>query len=160
MTVDELEKYGLRPMDETAVWDVLEDQSIGVLGLPDEGVPYMIPLSYASDSDGESLYFTYLVGATSEKQRLTERSGRARFLVYDVETMFRWRSVLLTGGLSAVPDDERADIQHVLADAWRPSVLDSASTSGGIEVYEFEIQDWTGIQQSGLAPDFRENVQP
>jgi len=160
MTIGELQRYGVEEIDESAIRDVLDSQSIGVLGLADQKVPYLLPLSYAFDEESDSLYFTYLVGSSSEKEALTERAGRGRFLVYDVETMFRWRSVLLTGTLSPVPEDEWADIQHVLSEAWRPSVLDSASTSGGISVYEFSIRDWSGIRQSGLAPDFRENIEP
>lgn len=162
MTIEDLESYGLRRMDEAAIRDLLDAQSVGVLGLPDTEAPYLLPLSYAFDSadTDDWLYFTYLLGSTSEKETLTEGAEAARFLVYDVETMFRWQSVLLMGRLSAVPEGEWADIRSVLAEAWRPSVLDSASTSGGIKMYEFTIEDWSGIRQSGLAPDFRENIEP
>jgi nitroimidazol reductase NimA-like FMN-containing flavoprotein (pyridoxamine 5'-phosphate oxidase superfamily) len=159
MTIDELEQYGMERMDAAAIEAFLTDQSTGILGLPTEDLPYMLPLSYVFDED-EHLYFTYLLGETSRKQDLTERAARARFLVYEVETTFTWKSVVLTGELSVVPEDEWDDLSVLPSNAWRPSVLQSATTSGGVAVYEFAIEDVTGIRQTGLAPDFRENIEP
>lgn len=157
MTVEELTQYGLEAMDENAIEEFLESQSVGVLGLPTDDVPYMLPLSYAYD--GESLYFTYLLGESSRKERLTEASSRGGFLVYDAETMFRWKSVLLTGTLSSVPESEWGDLAAHPTNSWRPSVLQSASTSAGVRVYEFDIEEQGGIEQTGLAPRFRENIE-
>lgn len=157
MTVEELEGYGLEAMDDDAIEAFLASQSVGVLGLPTAGVPYMVPLSYAY-GDG-SLYFTYLLGTSSQKGTLTAQSQRGRFLVYDVETMFRWKSVMLTGDLREVPESEWPELESHPRNSWRPSVLQSASTSAGVSVYEFAIRDQAGIEQTGLAPRFRENIE-
>jgi hypothetical protein len=159
MTIADLEQYGMERMDESAVREFLAAQSTGVLGLPAGDAPYMLPLSYVFD-DEDSLYFTYLLGETSRKQALTDRAERARFLVYEVETSFTWESVMLTGELSVVPEDEWGDLSVLPSNAWRPSVLQSATTSGGVAVYEFAIEEWAGIRQTGLAPGFRENIEP
>lgn len=159
MTVDQLTAYGLEQMDDEAIRSFLDQQSSGVLGLPSEGVPYMIPLSYAFDG-ADSLYFTYLLGASSRKEELTETAGRAGFLIYDVETMFKWQSVLLTGDLRRVPEAEWDDLDALPNNAWRPNLLQTASTSGGVAVYEFAITERNGIRQDGLAPEFRENISP
>lgn len=160
MTVERLEEYGMERMDDDAVGEFLASQSVGVLGLPTDGSPYMLPLSYARSDDGERLYFTYVLGASSRKAALSDRATRARFLVYDAETQFRWESVLLEGSLAAVPEAEWDDLRSVLATAWRPSVLDSATTAGDVAVYEFDIEEREGIRQTGLAPGFRENIEP
>ncbi|MFB6127469.1 MAG: pyridoxamine 5'-phosphate oxidase family protein [Halolamina sp.] len=184
MTVDELAAYGLEEMSAGAVEDCLADQSTGVLGLPTDGEPYLLPLSYSYDrpggdggGSGEStaagndadtdgtrdygrLYFTYVLGSSSRKAALTERARRARFLVYDVDTQFRWRSVTVTGELVPVPEERLDDIRHVHQNAWRPSLLDSAATAGGVEVYELTVKERSGIEQDGLAPEFRENIHP
>ena len=157
MTVEDLEGYGLEQMADDAIEEFLASQSVGVLGLPTAGVPYMIPLSYAYD-DG-SLYFTYLLGESSQKGTLTAQSQRGRFLVYDVETMFRWKSVMLTGDLRQVPESEWPELKAHPRNSWRPSVLQSASTSAGVSVYEFAIREQAGIEQTGLAPRFRENIE-
>jgi hypothetical protein len=158
MTVDELAEYGLERMDEDRVRGFLTSHAVGVLGLPDEGAPYMLPLSYVFEE--WRLYFTYLLGESSRKGGLTERAGRAGFLVYDVETQFTWRSVLVSGNLRAIPEAEWPDFENHPRNAWRPDVLRGATTAGGVEVYELDIEEWDGIQQVGLAPGFRENVEP
>jgi hypothetical protein len=158
MTVDELEQYGLEWMDDDAVGAFLDDHGVGILGLPTDDVPYMIPLSYARD--GDALYFTYLLGAESDKGALTDERRRGRFLVYDVESQFRWQSVMLTGDLSEVPESAWGDLVEHPSNSWRPSVLQSATTAGGVRVYEFAIEEQVGIRQSGLAPSFRENIEP
>lgn len=160
MTVDELERYGMERMDGDAIASFLASHSLGVLGLPTDGVPYLLPLSYAADDGGERLYFSYLVGDESRKASLTDRAREGAFLVYDVETMFRWRSVALAGDLSPVPEAEWDDVEALTTNAWRPSVLQSAVTGGGVELYEFAVRERTGIEQRGLAPGFRENVSP
>jgi hypothetical protein len=158
MTIDELAQYGLERMDDGTIDAFLDEQSVGVLGLPTGDVPYLIPLSYARD--GDSLYFTYLVGDPSEKDALTTEARRGRFLVYEADTAFRWQSVMLTGDLTEVPESEWGDLSVHPSNSWRPSVLQSATTAGGVKVYEFAVADRAGIKQTGLAPDFRENISP
>lgn len=159
MTIDQLDAYGLERMDDEAIRDFLATQSTGVLGLPTDDVPYLLPLSYGFDGESH-LYFTYLLGDSSDKQELTEQAGSGRFLVYDVETQFEWQSVLLTGDLVRVPEDTHEEITAVARSAWQPNTLKTATTAGGTAIYEFTIRTQTGIQQTGLAPDLRENIEP
>lgn len=158
MTIDELSKYGLERMTDEAIETFLDDHALGVLGLPTDDVPYMLPLSYVYD-DGR-LYFTYLLGESSRKESLTARARSGRFLVYDAETAFKWQSVMLTGDIAEVPESEWGALPDHPKSAWRPSVLQSATTSGGVKVYGFEIRERDGIRQTGLAPRFRENIEP
>jgi nitroimidazol reductase NimA-like FMN-containing flavoprotein (pyridoxamine 5'-phosphate oxidase superfamily) len=44
MTIDELADHGVERMDEETIREFLETQGIGVLGLPTERLPYMVPL--------------------------------------------------------------------------------------------------------------------
>lgn len=150
MTLDELEKYGLETMREEEIDSYLDSQSTGVLGLPGEDEPYLFPLSYAYD--GESLYFTYLVGESSRKQELTERTDRAQFLVYSAESMFTWESVSLVGTLESIPPSEWDALSDTLAGAWRPELFETASTSRAIRIYAFDILESNGIKQTGLPP--------
>ena len=156
MSVDELQEYGLERMNDEQIREFLASQSTGVLGLPAEEVPYMIPMSYAHDDS--SLYFTYLLGPSSNKEALSQRGDRARFLVYSVETMFNWRSVLLAGPLSEVPEEEWSDLEDVLTNAWRPELFKNAGTGGDVKVYELEIQARDGIRHTGLARGFQESI--
>ena len=122
MSIAQLQEYGLEQMDDDAIRAFIDTQSTGVLGLPMDGAPYLLPMSFAFDGDS-SLYFTYLLGSSSRKAALTERADRARFLVYSVETMFNWESALLTGELTEVPEDEWSELEDLLTAAWRPELF-------------------------------------
>ncbi|MEF8937905.1 pyridoxamine 5'-phosphate oxidase family protein [Halobacteriaceae archaeon SHR40] len=151
MTVEELKRYGLEEMRDEEIEQFLESQAIGVLGLPAPAQPYLLPLSYAYDGES-SLYFTYVLGEESRKQQLTEQADTAPFLVYDAETMFDWRSVLLTGTFEKLPPSEWGDLADVLDTAWRPEVFTTSSTSGQTRVYEFAVTEQSGIKHTDLAP--------
>lgn len=122
MTVEELAEYGVNRMDDAEIRDLLLDQGMGVLGLPSEDVPYLLPMSFGFDGESR-LYFTYVLGGSSRKDRLSSRNESARFLVYSADTMFVWESVLLTGTLVEVPEDEWDDIRDALAVAWQPDLF-------------------------------------
>lgn len=158
MSVDQLQEYGLEVMDDDEIREFLSAKSTGVLGLPAEPAPYMIPMSYAFDGDAE-VYFTYLLGSDSRKETLSDRTDQARFLVYDVETMFNWQSVLLTGELVEIPEEEWGDIEEILTNAWRPELFQTAGAGGTVKVYGLRTETMEGIRHTGLAPGFREGVE-
>lgn len=158
MSVDQLQEFGLERMDDDEIRDLVSSQSTGVLGLPAADAPYLLPMSFAFDGDS-SLYFTYLLGPSSRKELLSNRAEYARFLVYTVETMFNWRSVLLTGELSETPESELSELEDVLTTAWRPELFRTAGTEGGVKVYELEVESQSGIRHTGLASGFKEGVE-
>lgn len=153
MTVDALREAGLERMDDTAVRDFLSGQRVGVLGLPTEGAPYLVPLSFGYDGEG-ALYFTYVGGADSRKRILTDRADAATVLVYSVDSMFNWESVVLSGHIEAVPEPEWDDLQDVLGSAWRPELFETAIEQGEMSIYRFRIDEQVGIKHTGLPPGF------
>lgn len=157
MTVEELRSFGLQRMTDGEVRDFLENQGFGVLGLPGEDAPYILPMSYGFDGEA-SLYFTYLRGTDSRKGTLSERGTRASFLVYATETAFNWRSVLLTGEIQPIPESEWPAITADLSDAWRPELLERASEELSVSVYAFRVADRSGVKHAGLPPEFAEGA--
>lgn len=153
MTTEELKPYGLEEMREEDIDNFLESQTLGVLGLPADGVPYLVPLSYAFDGNS-SLYFTYVLGADSKKERLTETAERAQFLIYSADTMFNWESVILEGELDTVEPRNWSDITDLLDEMWRPEIFTTATTSRNVKIYEFDIREQSGIKHTGLSPQF------
>ncbi|MDG5760208.1 pyridoxamine 5'-phosphate oxidase family protein [Natronococcus sp. A-GB1] len=153
MSIDELREYGLVEMDDAEIRNFLSSRKAGVLGLPDDEAPYLLPLSFGYDGDSR-LYFTYLLGSSSRKESLTETAKAASFLAFSVDTMYNWESVLLTGRLSAVPESSWDDLEGVLDDAWRPGLFESAALSGSVAVYEFRVDEQRGIKHQGLPPAF------
>jgi nitroimidazol reductase NimA-like FMN-containing flavoprotein (pyridoxamine 5'-phosphate oxidase superfamily) len=115
MTVEQLEAFGMERMSEDAIRGFLEAQGMGVLALPADPVPYLLPLSFGYDGDS-TLYFTYLVGPESQKEQLSAETDRARFLTYNAESAFMWRSVVLTGNLSELPQSEWDDHSAAILD--------------------------------------------
>ena len=83
---------------------------------------------------------------------MSERADAARFLVFKVDTMDNWQSVLLTGTLTEVPESEWDALEEILSDTWRPSLFETAPLSGNISVYELQIEERTGIKHQGLPP--------
>lgn len=153
MTVEELTEYGVNRMDDAEIRDFLLNQGMGVLGLPSEDVPYLLPMSFGFDGESR-LYFTYVLGDSSRKDRLSARSESACFLVYSADTMFVWESVLLTGSLDELPEDEWDDVRDALAVAWQPDLFRAASRVEDVKVYRFEIEERSGIKHVGLPPGF------
>jgi len=153
MTVDEFADYGVARMDDDAIDRFLAGQRVGVLGLPTDGAPSMRPLSYWFDG-GARLYFLYVTGGESRKADLSERADVARFLVYRADTRFQWRSVLLTGTISRVPEDERESVEEAMDLRRRPDALERAGEGEGTVLYAFDIDDRTGIEHLGLPPGF------
>lgn len=152
MTVDELESHGLVGMDDAEIRGFLSSQSTGVLGLPGEDAPYVIPMSYGFD--GDSLYFTYVLGSESRKAALTGDGVTARFLVYRADTAFNWESVLLTGAVEAVPEAERDAVLETVRIAWRPELFERAEASEPVELHRFRVEDWSGVKHTGLPRGF------
>ena len=151
MTVDDLAEYGMEPMTDANIRSFLSSRNVGVLALPTDDVPVLRPLSFWYDGDN-ALYFVYVLGGESRKHDLSRAVDTARFLVYSAETAFNWRSALLTGTLSEVPDAELAPVLDAIELKWRPEVFRQASVDEPTVVYRFEIADWTGIKHLGLPP--------
>lgn len=151
MTVTALEAFGLERMSDQEIRAFLANQGMGVLGLPDDDSPYMLPMSYGFDG-GSTLYFTYVLGEGSRKARLSDRAEEAGFLIYSAKTMFTWESVFLTGAIERVDEDDWDDLGGVLQGAWRPALLEEAVSTAAVDVYRFEIADQSGIKHTGLPP--------
>lgn len=151
MSIDELQEYGLAEMTDSDVQSFLSAQKMGILGLPGEDVPYLLPMSYGYDGDSR-LYFTYLQGSSSRKATLSEAADVASFLVLSVDTMYNWQSALLTGSISTVPETAWDEIEEILSEVWRPALLEDATLSGDLAVYEFRIDEQTGVTHQGLPP--------
>jgi len=150
MTVDEIQ---LTEMDDDDIRAFLTNQKMGVLGLPTEGVPYLLPMSFGFDDDA-TLYFTFVGGPDSRKRGLMEQADEAGFLTYAAQSPFNWESVLLTGTVEAIPEDEWDDIVPVLEAAWRPDVIEAAMETEEVTVYRFSTDEWTGYKHTGLPPGF------
>ncbi|OVE83284.1 pyridoxamine 5'-phosphate oxidase [Natronolimnobius baerhuensis] len=155
MTVDELTDHGMERMDDEAITQFLATHSLGVLGLPTEPTPYLLPMSYGFDGESQ-LYFVYVTGTDSEKASLSDRANVASFLVYSAETMFHWQSVSVTGSIRPLSDADYDDLTDAQAPTWRPELFEAAGTSETTTIYSLEIDDWSGIRHAIEPPAYTE----
>jgi nitroimidazol reductase NimA-like FMN-containing flavoprotein (pyridoxamine 5'-phosphate oxidase superfamily) len=146
MTIDEYEEYGMRRMDDDDIKQTLSNQSVGVLGLPTESAPCLRPLSYWFDGESK-LYFVYVLSTDSQKTALSDRANTAQFLVYRIETTFNWRSVLLTGTVERVPEDDREAIEETMDISWRPELFERGTGPENTGLYQLQIDERDGIKQ-------------
>jgi nitroimidazol reductase NimA-like FMN-containing flavoprotein (pyridoxamine 5'-phosphate oxidase superfamily) len=153
MTLEAFAAYGIERMDDDAVRTFLTTQSVGILGLPADGAPALLPLSFGYDGES-TLYFTFVLGTDSEKRALSERAESATFLVYSADTAFTWQSVRLTGHIEPVPDDELDAARDALENAWRPTLFEQTTDAVDAVLYRFVVADWSAIRQTGLPPEF------
>jgi len=145
MLDDIIEESSTDRMNDQQIRDFLLEQGVGVLGLSDEDLPYLIPMSFGYDGES-TLYFLFLLfGAETRKETLSDQSERATFAVYSVESAFEWRSVTLSGEITAVPDDGWESLQTSMENAWHPNLFSSATPQRGVQGYQLSIEEWTGI---------------
>lgn len=153
MSVEELGEMGLSKMADDEIDEFLASQRSGVLALPGEEAPYVVPMSFGYDDEGDgAVYFAYALGADSTKERLSDRAAVARFLVYTADSPFHWESVLVSGPLERLPQE--AWDGAPLDDAWRPALLRDADLSRGAAVYRLDVAERTGLRHAGLPPGF------
>ena len=153
MTIEALSEYGMQRMTDEEVEAFLSTQNLGVLSLPAGEVPYQIPMSYGYDG-GSRLYFIFVGSPESRKRELSDQAETASFLVFSAETMFNWRSALLEGTIHDLPEEKRAELGPGKIPQWRPELFETASEKGGSWLYEFRIDEWSGIAHTGLPPGF------
>lgn len=151
MSTDELEAAGMARMTDEEIRNFLSNQNTGVLGLPDDAGPYMLPMSFGFDGES-SIYFSFVLGSSSRKEDLSDRAESARFLVYQATSPFNWQSVMLDGRIDVVTDAEWDELKEDISVVWRPELFERAEPTRGAKVYEFQIEDWNGIKHTGLPP--------
>jgi nitroimidazol reductase NimA-like FMN-containing flavoprotein (pyridoxamine 5'-phosphate oxidase superfamily) len=148
MSTESVLESTAQSMDDDQIKEFLTEQGVGVLTLPDEEIPYAVPMSFGYNGDSV-LYFLFLLfGTESRKETLTDRAQGARFVVYSAQSMYDWQSVSLTGQISTVPEDEWDELQSAMQNAWHPDLFSSASPMRGVQGYQLQIQEWTGIRHS------------
>lgn len=155
MTVDELRPLGIEEMSDEDIANFLSSQGVGILALSTDDAPYVLPLSFGYDGD-RRLYFTFVTADGSQKARLSSEDRRASYLVYAAESPFSWRSVVCRGTVERVPrsDWERHD-EAMEDNAWHPDLFERAFETEEILVYQFDIEEWSGLRHSGLPPELK-----
>lgn len=132
MSVEDIRDTGAVQMGDGEIEKALTEAGVGVLGLPTDHAPYLLPMSFGYDGESR-LFFTFLqFGLSSRKVELSKQAKGASFLVYTAETMYDWQSVILTGRIETVPDEEWDRLQASMDNAWHPELFAAATPMRGI----------------------------
>lgn len=148
MSLADIRQSGAMRMNEEELQQHLLNKGFGILALPHDDAPYVLPMSFGFDGESR-LYFTYLLfGTQSKKEELTRQAELARFLVYSADSMYDWWSVLLEGTIEKVPHDDWDALREAMENAWHPDLFAAATPMRGMAGYQFNITDRTGIKHS------------
>lgn len=148
MTDTELPDLQAVTMSDEEIGSLLRDQGFGVLSLAAENTAYAVPMSFGYD--GQQLYFVFLQTAEeSTKIAFSDQTELAAFGVYDINSKHDWRSAIVYGSMTELPEDDwNAAVQAVKDNAWHPNLFASASPMQGLQWWTLVPEDRTGRRSS------------
>lgn len=119
-------------MTDEEIEEFLYEQGHGTLSLSDGGEVYGVPISFGYD--GEKLYMSLLeFGDASRKMAFLETTDVASLTTYVATTRFDWKSVVVRGELTDVPESEVEYMDGVLDDnAWFPTIFPPTDPMTGV----------------------------
>lgn len=110
----------------------------GHLGCSRDGHPYVVPLSYAYDTNGDLYFFT----TEGTKTEFIAANHEVCFQVEEVESPDNWQSIMLTGRAELLSD--AAEVEHAmfLVSERNPSLSPALSRT--------KIGAWTRLSRIAL----------
>lgn len=136
-------------MDDHEIDRTLQEVGHGTLALTRDDEAYGVPVSFGYDGDRLFLYL-FQFGGESKKLGYSERTKRASLTIIDVDSRVDWRSVIVTGPLREVAEDETGHVEAVIDDnAWFPTFFPPDSPVTGVQWTELEIEEVTGRKGEG-----------
>lgn len=134
---------------ETTIESCLARTEYGILGLANGGDAYTVPLSFGHDDELETLYFMLAFAQESRKATFIETTDKASFVVADANLPDEWKSVILTGSLEVVPEDEQIAAYEAFAETTEfpaPYTFEEYFDTEGTEqiLYRMQIESCSG----------------
>lgn len=150
MTADSFAHLEGTEMDRAAIDAFLAEQGVGLLALTDGAEAYGLPVSYGYDG-AATLYFVFLrLGEHSKKERFAHRTDRASLTVYEAPSKHIWRSVIASGPITEIDDDEWSTLRDAIAEtAWYPSLFSEAAPMRDLAGWKLAIETVTGQESTG-----------
>ena len=96
-----------REMTDEEVDDVLRSAGHGLLSLANQSIAYGIPMSYGYETDSRTFVMEFLFQTESKKRTFLVETTEASMCVYQWEDRSDWHSVIASGPMYRVDDDER-----------------------------------------------------
>jgi nitroimidazol reductase NimA-like FMN-containing flavoprotein (pyridoxamine 5'-phosphate oxidase superfamily) len=141
------EEFDWTAMDTEEVDAFLTEVGVGTLSLARDGVAYGVPVSFGYDPGDDRVFFAFLRGVTSRKERFVETTTEASLSVFEALGRHDWRSVVVAGPVRRATDDEDDAMERALANnAWHPDLFSGANPIRGIRGYVLDVDRATGYR--------------
>lgn len=132
-------------MSPAEVTEFLYEQGVGTLSLARDRTAYAVPVSFAFDGTDRLFFELIKFGHGSKKLDFADETEIACFVTFNIESPLRWRSVIATGPLDRVGDDEYGDMDALMEDnAWYPSLFPASDEVTSIRRAVLRIEAVTG----------------
>ena len=135
--------YG-KTMGQSEIANFLTEQATGVLALSNDRRAYGIPMSFAWDEESDRAIMDFGFAEKSKKREFVETTDEFCLTVYEWSGPTEWRSVVITGSLTRVPDE---DVDEDVK-AWYYDVAKDIDVSGSVvelEWYELQADEISGV---------------
>lgn len=140
--IDHLE--GVR-MTDAQIDAFLTEQGTGVLALAASDDAYAVPVSFGYE-DGRCYFAFFRFADEPTKEAYAETTETACLAVYEVESAFRWKSVLAFGPLEPVGPDRWDEVGAAIGEnAWSPDLSTVGPRQGSIAAYVMPVETVTGL---------------
>ena len=125
----------------------LNEQATGVLCLATEQRAYGVPVAFAYDEAEDRAIMDLGFAEDSKKRRFIEASEEVCLTVYEWDDPHDWTSVVLSGSLEPLPEDEPDDD----IESWYYRVakdIDVPDADVSLEWYELQSDELSGVALS------------
>lgn len=137
-------------MSTEEIEDFLREKGVGILSLARGNEAYSLPMSFGYDGGTNLYFFMIRFGEKSEKFNFASASDRVCFVVYDVESQERWKSVVAKGRLEPLMDADVQGMERIMMEnAWFPDLFPYGGTIKGHAPYQMVVDEMTGQKGKG-----------
>jgi len=142
----------LGELNKREIIDFLESQFIGRLGCHVNGETYIVPVNFVYQDNA-----IYAHSGEGKKIEMLRANPRVCFQVDKIDSMFKWKSVILWGTFEELKDEERQRAMQGLILRIMPNTNDSArnpshaidpALQDSLIVYRNNIEEGTGRFES------------
>ncbi|MFB6123038.1 MAG: pyridoxamine 5'-phosphate oxidase family protein [Haloferacaceae archaeon] len=108
-------EYGTE-MSDAEIEAYLQEQGHGVLSLSRDGTAYGIPMSFGYDPADRRCVLQFVSAPESDKEAFLAETATATLTVYDWATPDEWRSVVVSGPVESLPEDDLVEAATVFSE--------------------------------------------
>jgi translation initiation factor 6 len=131
-------------MTDAQIDTFLTEQGTGVLALAASDEAYAVPVSFGY-ADGRCYFAFFRFTDEPTKAAYAEATETACLAVYEVESAFRWKSVLAFGPLESVGPDRWDEVGAAIGEnAWSPDLSTIGPRQGSVDTYVMPVETVTG----------------